>query len=79
MYKIHALLTFSFFHDFISNIFLSLKIFSHDQHLAESFASQILIIRPLWTKVMKHRKSSNLLPVLEVEVRLSNTVDQHDI
>ena len=47
----------SFCHDFISNIFLNLKIFNHDQHLAKSFASQILIIRPLGTKSMKHRKS----------------------
>ena len=72
-------MTFSFCHDFISNIILSLKIFSHDQHLAESFASQILIIMPLRTKGIKHRKSSNLLSVLEAEIKLSNTVDQHDI
>ena len=58
---------------------ISLKIFRHDQYLAESFASQILIIRPLRTKGMKHRKSSNLLLVLEAEVKLSNIVDQHDI
>ena len=48
---------FSFCDDFISNIFLNLKIFCHDQHLVESFASQILIIRSLGTKSMKHRKS----------------------
>ena len=47
----------SFCHNFISNIFSNLKIFSHDQHLAESFVSQILIIRPLGTKSRKHRKS----------------------
>ena len=47
----------SFCHDFIFNIFLDLKIFSHDKHLAESFASQILIIRSFGTKSMKHRKS----------------------
>ena len=50
----------SFCHNFISNIFLNLKIFNHDQHFAESFASQILIIRPLRTKSMKHRKYSPL-------------------
>ena len=40
----------SFSHDFVSNIFLNLKTVSHDQLFAQSFASQILIIRPLGTK-----------------------------
>ena len=72
-------MTSSFRNDSLSNRFLNLKIFSDDQHLADSFASQILIIRPLGTKGMKHRKSSDLLSMFEAEVKLSNIVDQHDI
>ena len=53
----------AFCHDFISNLFLNLKIFAHDQHLAESFASYSDNQAPS-DKSMKYRKSSNLLSVL---------------
>ena len=57
----------SFCRNFISNIFLNLKIFNHHQHFAESFASQILIIRPPWDK--KHETPK----VFPTESELFNT------
>ena len=47
-HKIYANTVF-FCHNFISNIF-NLKMFSYNLHLAESFSSQILIVKPLAAK-----------------------------